>query len=350
MSLSVHIKKKLRDFDLTVDLETGSGCMGILGSSGCGKSMTLKCIAGLETPDEGRIVLNDRVLYDSERKINLPPQKRKVGYLFQNYALFPHMTVRKNLEAGINGCGDKLSRQEKNARVTGLLSQFHIEELVDSYPAKMSGGQQQRVALARIVASEPDILLLDEPFSALDSYLREKMLQEMSDFLKTYQRDVLMVSHNRDEVYQMCDRTAVMGIGKIEIAGDTRELFLRPETLGAARLTGCKNISAARKTDHNRIYAKDWGVELTMPGEIAEDIAYVGIRAHDLRVAHPGDINTMKCKLERISEAPFEMYLILESKGTSIWWKIPKNVWDSTEEQIPDRICFPPEHILLLRK
>ena len=173
-----------------------------------------------------------------------------------------------------------------------------------------------------------------------------------------------MVSHSRDEIYQMCDRTAVMGKGRIEVLGETGELFRRPQTVGAARLTGCKNISRAVRKDVRTVEAVDWGIRLTSTGEIPGDIAYIGIRAHDLRQVQPGENNVMKICLERLSEAPFEIYLILKNAETDfgkkaqsgrretgdIWWKLPKNTWDAMGKKVPDRICFPPEHILLLRE
>src|SRR5665647_158256 len=144
MSLLVNIKKKFKGFTLDVHFETGEGYLGILGASGSGKSMTLKCIAGIETPDEGRIILNGRVLYDSENKINLKPQSRNIGYLFQNYALFPNMTVEDNIGAGI-----KLPRNEKKQKINELIKTIHLQGLEHKYPSMLSGGQQQRVALAR---------------------------------------------------------------------------------------------------------------------------------------------------------------------------------------------------------
>lgn len=190
--------------------------MGFLGASGCGKSMTLKCIAGIETPDEGRIVLNDRVLFDSEKKVNLSPQKRKVGYLFQQYALFPHMTVRQNVEAGLSGSGRTFSSgKEKNAFVERLLEQFHIPELADALPARLSGGQQQRVALVRILASKPQAILLDEPFSALDSSLKLELELELESMLEGFGGTVLWVSHDRSEVERHCRQVAVMESGNV---------------------------------------------------------------------------------------------------------------------------------------
>ena len=377
MAITVHIRKQLKDFELKVDFELESGCMGLLGASGCGKSMTLKCIAGIETPDSGRITLNGRVLFDSGRKINVSPQKRKVGYLFQQYALFPHMTVRQNVEAGLSGARKKFSsRQEKNEYITGLLEQFHIPELADALPGRLSGGQQQRVALARIIASDPDILLLDEPFSALDSYLREQLLQEMKGMLgSTYQKDVLMVSHSRDEIYQMCPRMAIMCLGGIEIAGSTKELFRNPVTVGAARLTGCKNLSRAEILSDQELYAIDWGVRLHVADVIAEGVTHVGLRAHDFAVMREiGEVerdndfwlenerkgNVMRCTLERITEAPFEIYLILRNVSLEnlsakpdlqpIWWKLSKKEWEEMQEKIPEAIYFPPEKLILLKE
>ena len=174
MSLSVDIRKKLEGFTLDIAFRTENRVTGLLGASGSGKSMTLKCIAGIEQPDEGRIVLNERVLYDSEKGINLTPQKRRVGYLFQNYALFPNMTVETNIAVGLSG-----SKKEMEETVREMVLRFHLEGLEKRYPGELSGGQQQRVALARIMAYKPDVIMLDEPFSALDTWLREQLQMEV---------------------------------------------------------------------------------------------------------------------------------------------------------------------------
>lgn len=366
MALSVHIKKKLKDFELAVDFDMDEGIVGFLGSSGCGKSMTLKCIAGIETPDDGRIVLDDEVLFDKEQGINLSPQRRKVGYLFQNYALFPHMTVRQNIEAGLAASGK--SKQEKKEIVERLLEQFHIKELENSYPIRISGGQQQRAALARMMAAEPKFLLLDEPFSALDAYLKEKLMQEMMTYLNQFKKGVIMVSHSRDEVYQMCSDTVIMYRGILETVGKTRDIFDNPGTVNAARLTGCKNISHATKTGTHEVYASDWDVKLTFPEqtEIPSNLTHVGIRAHEIRpiVSKDADLkdmdlnesiklNTMNCQLERISEAPFEMYLILQNKSgkstSPLWWKVTKKEWQEIGEKVPETVELPAEHIILLK-
>ena len=193
--LQVRIKKKLGNFLLDVDFSMDGGIFAILGASGCGKSMTLKCIAGIERPDEGRIVLNDRVLFDSAKRINLPPQKRKVGYMFQDYALFPTMNVVQNIQAG-------MGRKPDPKKVREYIAGFQLGGLEHHMPDQLSGGQKQRVAMARMLAAEPEVLLLDEPFAALDSYLKWKMEQQMLELLQKVQTPVLFVSHNRDEVYR----------------------------------------------------------------------------------------------------------------------------------------------------
>ncbi|WP_330587614.1 sulfate/molybdate ABC transporter ATP-binding protein [Anaerocolumna sedimenticola] len=243
MSLSVNIRKKLGSFSLNVNMNMDKERMGLLGASGCGKSMTLKCIAGIETPDEGSIILNGRVLYDSKQKIDLRPQERKVGYLFQNYALFPNMTVEENI-----GCGLKGTKKYKKPRVDQMVEFLQLKGLEKRYPMQLSGGQQQRVALARILAYEPDVILLDEPFSALDSYLKEYLWRELLEILKAYHVDTIMVSHNRDEIYGLCDSIAIMDTGNLILSGNTKDLFDKPGKLTAARLTGCKNISRIKNS------------------------------------------------------------------------------------------------------
>ncbi len=198
--LEVQIYKKLAEFDLEVSFQVHDNISGLMGASGSGKSMTLKCIAGIETPDQGRIVLNDRVLFDSEKKINVPIQKRNVGYMFQSYALFPNMNVYENISVGLR------ARKVKDVDIVAqkVMKQFQISELASRYSKQLSGGQRQRVALARLMAYEPDVLLLDEPFSALDEDLKEDLLRELKSELQI-SKPVIFVSHNKEEVNELCD-------------------------------------------------------------------------------------------------------------------------------------------------
>lgn len=198
--LEVQIYKKLAEFDLDVSFQVDDNILGLMGASGSGKSMTLKCIAGIETPDQGRIVLNGRVLFDSEKKINVPIQKRNVGYMFQSYALFPNMNVYENISVGLR------ARKVKDVDIVvqKVMQQFRIFELASRYPKQLSGGQRQRVALARLIAYEPDVLLLDEPFSALDEDLKKDLLQELKSELQI-SKPVIFVSHDKEEVNYLCD-------------------------------------------------------------------------------------------------------------------------------------------------
>lgn len=191
MSLLVEIEKQLGNFHLNVRFQAETETLALLGASGCGKSMTLKCIAGIMTPDRGRIVLNGRVLFDSEAGIDLPPQQRRVGYLFQNYALFPTMTVEKNILCGIRSG----SKAEKNAALTATLHRFRLEGLEKRYPAQLSGGQQQRVAIARAVVTEPCVILADEPTAGLDPAAADSVL-ELFDRLHRSGHTLVLITHD----------------------------------------------------------------------------------------------------------------------------------------------------------
>lgn len=208
--LEVQIYKKLAEFDLDISFQVDDNILGLMGASGSGKSMTLKCIAGIEMPDQGRIVLNGRVLFDSEKKINVPIQKRNVGYMFQSYALFPNMNVYENISVGLR------ARKVKDVDIVvqKVMQQFRIFELASRYPKQLSGGQRQRVALARLMAYEPDVLLLDEPFSALDEDLKKDLLQELKSELQI-SKPVVFVSHNKEEVNELCDFKYKIKLGEI---------------------------------------------------------------------------------------------------------------------------------------
>lgn len=225
MKLVVDIKKDFGSFVLSSSFETEDLITGVLGSSGSGKSMTLKCIAGIVTPDEGYIALDDKVLFDSSKKINVRPQERKVGYLFQNYALFPAMTVKKNIMCGLK---KEKNREEKKRKYEEALELLHLEGLENRLPSQLSGGQAQRTALARIIVSEPDLLLLDEPFSALDAFLRRSLQTELLSLLKSLGKEAILVTHSAREVRRMTSYLFVMKDGKIIRRGSTEDIFKEP--------------------------------------------------------------------------------------------------------------------------
>lgn len=210
MSLEASIVKKLKGFTLDVSLSADKGeIVGVLGESGGGKSMTLKSIAGIVRPDAGRILLDGSVLFDSEKHIDVPVRKRNAGYMFQSYALFPYMTVQHNILCGIK---DRSCAKEKAAYFLDLL---HITPFKDRYPRELSGGQQQRVALARLLAASPALIMLDEPFSALDNELKDSLHEELKATLERAACPVLFVSHNKDEVERYCTRTLFIKNGHI---------------------------------------------------------------------------------------------------------------------------------------
>ncbi len=352
MGIDFSIDKKAGDFHLNVSYQGERAVTGILGASGGGKSMTLKAIAGIVTPDRGRIQLDDTVLYDSDRRINLKTQQRRVGYLFQNYALFPTMTVEQNIMAGLRG-----TKEEKKKKVMEMLERFGLEHLEKRLPGNLSGGQQQRVALARILVTEPMALLLDEPFSALDGSLKERLRIEMSHILREYDGFPMLVTHDRDEAYQLCDRILIVHNGQIIASGPTGKIFESPGNVQAARLTGCKNISRIRKTGPHRVCALDWDqVELITEEEVTEDITHIGIRAHDFyplseweySMEQKRGINSViPVKNPTVTELPFEWYITLQQ---GIWWKCSKDIHDhSAEGSIPYGLGVRPSAIMLLR-
>ena len=221
MSLCVDIEKKLGAFRLRAQFEAQDGTTALLGASGCGKSVTLKCIAGIMTPDCGRIVLGNRVLFDSEKKIDLPPQQRRVGYLFQQYALFPNMTVEQNILCGI--------RREHKAQKRELLAEkirmFRLEGLEKKHPAQLSGGQQQRVAIARALAMDPEILFFDEPTSALDPELTGEILKVIRDLAEEHMTMVI-VTHEMSFAQDVADRVIFMADGVIVEEGTPEEVMV----------------------------------------------------------------------------------------------------------------------------
>ncbi|MFV0238860.1 MAG: sulfate/molybdate ABC transporter ATP-binding protein [Lacrimispora sphenoides] len=349
MALQVNIRKKFSGFELNVEFETKAGCMGILGASGCGKSMTLKCVAGIEKPDQGRIVLNGKVLFDSEKGINLPARERRTGYLFQNYALFPTMTVEENLSIVIPG-----KKQDKLSLVAEQLRRFQLEGLEKRYPSQLSGGQQQRVALARMLLYKPDIIMLDEPFSALDGFLKDTLQMEMLELIREYNGDVLMVSHSRDEIYKFCDHMMLLSEGKTILKGCTKDIFRRPERMEAAKLTGCKNISSIEKISDYELYACEWKIKLKTEEKIGDSVRYVGIRGHNLiPVQERSEENVMGIELAGFADTPFQRQYLFQNSddktSSKIWWIQDKMDFEEGKIQnIPPFMKFPKEDLLLL--
>lgn len=308
------IKKSYGDFSLDVEFETNKETLALFGASGCGKSMTLKCIAGIIKPDEGEIVLNDKILYSSKKRINLLSRDRNVGLLFQNYALFPNMTLKENLAISLP------KNKKKNINlIDEKIRLFSLNGLENNYPHQLSGGQQQRVALARMLLNEPEILMFDEPFSALDEHLRWHMEQELILLLKEAKVSTLYVSHNKDEVFRICDKVAVLNGGTVEELDSKGKVFSNPKTLNAAVLTGCKNISKINKISDNKVFATDWGVEINTSTYLKEDICHIGIHTHNICIPDENNLeNTFEFNIVNILEGFSTSTLVLSSANKQI--------------------------------
>lgn len=232
MGISVQIMKQVNGFRLEVDWRIDDELAVLFGYSGAGKSLTLQLIAGLLQPDSGKISANGQVFFDGQKRINVPPQRRSLGYVFQDLALFPHMTVQQNIAYGATG----LNRVERQQRVEEMLKIFHLEDLADKPPAEISGGQKQRVALARALIRRPQALLLDEPFSALDNPLRREMRLVLKQIHTEFAIPVILVTHDLLEATTLADTLFIYHGGRIVQRGSPQEIISRPLTAEVADL------------------------------------------------------------------------------------------------------------------
>ena len=355
MRLQAEIHRKTEGFELGVKLESDASRIGILGESGSGKSMTLRSIAGIEEVDSGHIEVDGRVLYDQETGTKLRPQQRRVGYMFQNYALFPTMSVIKNVMAGLGKPTDG-----NRSRAMDMLRRFRMDGYEDRLPGELSGGQQQRVALARIMVTEPDLILLDEPFSALDAYLRDRMQLEMMEMLGEYPGQVLMVSHSRDELYRFSEELFILDRGKMIRHDRTEEVFRDPGSLEAAKLTGCKNFTRAAVTDGNTVELIDWGIKMHLRRKIPDGITHAGYRAHRfVPVWGERQDNCIRFVPVREDELPFEKNYYfrpekvsgrLHADDTLISWFVQSGEQKIIEKRgLPDYLKLEEEQLLLLK-
>ena len=339
----VDIEKKFGKFTLKTKFQFDNEIMGLLGASGSGKSLTLKCIAGIEKPDKGRIILNDRVLFDSEKKINISPKDRKIGYLFQDYALFPNMNVYENIKVGIRE-GENFDKL-----IMEKLEEMRISHLKDKKINEISGGEKQRVALARLLINKPEIILLDEPFSALDDYLKSKIELEVSEVLRNYKIPTILVSHSREEVYRLCNEICVMSNGKSEDLMNKKELFKNPKTFSSCLISGCKNFSKIEKISENRLRALDWNIELETSDTILEEHKILGIRAHLIEL-EKSDENSFAVEVERVVEDVFTYIILVRKKDAknSIRIEVDKHILEKVENRENLFITMRKEDLILM--
>lgn len=241
--LELVVRKQLKSFSLETELQLDEGQVLVLfGPSGSGKTITLKTIAGIVEPDSGFISIAGRPVFDSRSGLNVRLQERRVGYLPQNYALFPHMSVAENIAFGLF----KWEKSKATRRVAELVELMQLTGLENRSPRQLSGGQQQRVAFARALAPQPDILLLDEPFSALDSSIRAELRQNLALLSRSLQLPVVFITHDLEEAYMLADRIAVYDKGRILQFGSREEVFYQPSTVPVARLVGIRNLWEGR--------------------------------------------------------------------------------------------------------
>jgi len=359
MALEVQVAKKLPEFTLDVSFTADEAPLGILGPSGAGKTMLLRCIAGLERPDRGRIALDGRVLHDTERRIHVPARERRVGMLFQHYALFPHRTVAENVGFGLQ----HLPQQERMRRLAALAARTHISGLEARYPRELSGGEQQRAALARALAIEPETLLLDEPLSALDTHLRSQVEAQLQETFAAYRKPALLVTHNIEEAYRLGERLLVLSRGRVAALGAKEEIFRHPPSMEVARLTGCKNFSRARAVSENVVEALDWGCRLRVSQKLPKSPAYIGIRAHHIDFVESGggaQENVVPCRLVRSSETPFRITLYVrierprEGSGeqgadADLQAEVFKEKWERFRERpLPWHVRLSPDALFLM--
>jgi molybdate transport system ATP-binding protein len=284
-------------FSLDVSFEMGNELVVLFGPSGSGKTTLFKCISGITEPDCGKITVGSKVYYDRDKKINLPIQKRNLGYVFQNYTLFPHMKVRKNIECGLKGWG----KEERDERVMEMLNLLHIEELETRYPSQLSGGQKQRVALARALAPKPGILLLDEPFSALDMEIRTELAEKIKNLQKKIGIPLLFITHSLEEAFMMADRIVILHGGKIQQFGTPEEIFYHPENLHVAELIGISNIfDDAYVEEHDEeskntvLKSGDLRIKIKSPNFKAGDKVSWGIHPENITFLSPDSVSEDK--------------------------------------------------------
>ena len=352
--LEIEVERKLENFTLKVAFRSGQGAVGLLGASGAGKSMTLRMIAGVTAPDRGRIVLNGRVLFDGAKKQSVPAARRRIGVVFQDYALFPHLTVAENVAFGLHA----LPPIERRACVERELDAMQISELANRYPREISGGQRQRVAIARSMAIKPEALLFDEPFAALDPHLRRQMEEQLRWTLADFPGAVVFVSHDMEEAFRFCTDLLVLDEGKVIARGPKHQLFENPGTVAAARLTGCKNIVSAVVPGSNRLRIPEWNCELDSAKAIEAGVTHLGYRSHQVRFVEDCDgKNVFPCWLVSANEAPHEMTLYLRlhacpkpGEPAHLQADVPKEMWRSLQAQPqPWNVMFDPARLLLLK-
>jgi len=319
--LEVSIRKKLGTFTLSACFTADNGVLSVLGSSGSGKSVSLKCIAGLLTPDEGAISMNGRILFSQTKGINVPSRERNIGFVFQNYALFPHLTVHENIAFGLKGC----DKSERNDRVSQMVKRMRLEGFERRYPSRLSGGQQQRTALGRTLITAPEVLLLDEPFSALDGHTKNLLQDELISAVQdNFHGVAILVTHNLEEAYRIGSDIMIMDAGRIVQKGPNDAIIDTPDSLTSARLTGCKNlldieIIGGTET-HLMLKSGDVTFFARRPERIPAEPLCAGIRAHHVSIVAEGEMDerTIEGVIQEVLPSAYRLTVRILCSGTVI--------------------------------
>ncbi len=340
-------------FSLRVRFNAAKGVLSVLGPSGSGKSLTLKCLAGLLHPDKGIIRLNDRTLFDDRARVNVPPHRRHIGFVFQNYALFPHMTVAENIGYGVR----HLEKRVRIEKIADMLRRMRLEGLERRFPSQLSGGQQQRTALGRTLITAPDLLLLDEPFSALDGPTRLMLQRELIDIINdNFDGITLLVTHNLDEAYRIGSSIMIMENGAVIQSGDRDEVIRSPRSIGAARITGCSNIFTAEIVSEEDgflvLKAEDLVLRAKRTTVGGQRRVMAGIREHRLRLVGPEerDENAYPCEIVEMTETLSSLSLSVRCCG--VLFRVEADRRDipplRSGPEAPLRLRIPPEDVFLM--
>ncbi|HLH37810.1 MAG TPA: ABC transporter ATP-binding protein [Bryobacteraceae bacterium] len=311
-------------FSLDLELSATRGITVLFGPSGSGKTLTLDSIAGFVRPDEGRIMLDDAILFDAATGVHLPPQARRCGYVFQNYALFPHMTLRENLAFA----AEPRPRLERHRRVNELLEKFRLQDIAGRRPHEISGGQKQRCSIARALIGSPKILLLDEPAQGLDAPLRAEFYEILRQVRSEFRTPILLVTHDLEECFELSEEMIVLHEGRIAQSGPPRRILDQPANLEVARLLGAFNLIPAeiRMLDpgrnRSRLQIGEFEIEGPyFPGHLKGDRVTVCVRPEQLRAlprnGRPGP-NQIRAELKRVVEQPRGIRLQFEGLAVDL--------------------------------
>jgi molybdate transport system ATP-binding protein len=339
-------------FSLDIELQARAGVTALFGASGAGKTLTLDCIAGFTRPDAGRILLDEQILFDAVSHVNLRPQQRNCGYVFQNYALFPHMTLRQNLLFA----AERRPRLERHRRVNEMIERFHLADVSGRRPHEVSGGQKQRCSIARALIGSPRLLLLDEPARGLDAPLRAELYALLRQIRTEFQVPILLVTHDLDECFELAEDMLIIRDGRVVQSGPPRKILEQPASVEVARLLGIANLFEAEITaldpgrNTSRLRFQDQELTGTYyPGHLLGDRVWLCIRAEELRaVRHNGarpEANQIAAKLLRVAEKPQSVRL--EFSG-DIAVELPRQEFERQKDNKDWLVEFPPGSLRVL--